>query len=131
MPAQVVAPLRDGALLRGLTLWFLLLSIFTHALVPMGAPLQRITGSAFSASTADVSLAPSRQSLAKQLALAKASDDQAPDGAGLDDPTVALPSQVAVFAAHHHRSTARAMVHPALASDGGAAAFEPRAPPSA
>lgn len=40
------------------SLWLLLAAILTHALIPSESPLARTTGSAFSATTLDVSLAP-------------------------------------------------------------------------
>lgn len=39
----------------------LLLTVLGHALIPVGSPLARTTGSAFSASTADVSLGAARR----------------------------------------------------------------------
>lgn len=42
-------------------LWLLVATIAFHAVVPTGSPLVRTSGSAFSATTADVSLAPKRK----------------------------------------------------------------------
>ena len=39
-------------------LWLILAAIFAHALLPVGSPMDRTFGSAFSATTFDVSLAP-------------------------------------------------------------------------
>lgn len=43
-----------------IALWLILAAIFAHALLPVGSPMARIPGSAFSAATIDVALAPSR-----------------------------------------------------------------------
>jgi hypothetical protein len=44
--------------------WLLLVTIFLHALVPIGSPLARTNGSPFSASTIEVSTTPSRATTA-------------------------------------------------------------------
>lgn len=44
-------------------LWLVLFAILVHAGLPVGSPLQRTIGSAFSASTSDVSLSPQRKEL--------------------------------------------------------------------
>ena len=44
-------------------LWLVLLTILVHAALPVGSPLSRTIGSAFSASTSDVSLSPQRKGL--------------------------------------------------------------------
>lgn len=76
-------PLPDDRLRsRALAAWLLLLSIFTHAFVPLGAPVQAASGSAFSASTAEVSLAPRRMSLpGKGQAQLKGKEDGGSAGA--------------------------------------------------
>ncbi len=53
----------------------MLTTICCHALLPVGSPLTRNTGSPFSATTVDVSLASSR----KSVPLADAREDQRPD----------------------------------------------------
>ena len=42
-------------------LWLSIATVFTHAVLPVGSPLARTSGSAFSASTVEVSLGPSRR----------------------------------------------------------------------
>lgn len=53
----------DGRASRGWIawLWLLIATIGVHALVPVGSPVVRSTGSPFSATTVDVSTAPSRR----------------------------------------------------------------------
>lgn len=73
---------------RILSAWLLLLSILVHALVPVGSPLVRGWGSAFSAGTVDVSLAGSRKS--EKSTVARAVTDGAADVAADDPPGTAL-----------------------------------------
>lgn len=115
--------------MHGLALWLLLLSIFTHALIPTGSPLHRIAGSAFSASTADVSLAPSRKLFPKQAQLRDA-DEGNSEGSGFAGPA-AIPSAPPTLVPRplHPASVFRpeATARPGV---GGSASFEARAPPS-
>lgn len=68
--ARLVAPL-----------WLLLAAILTHALIPVGSPLARTSGSAFSATTLDVSLAPRKGEEALRTGSADADrNDGAVDG---------------------------------------------------
>lgn len=48
---------------KGFVVWIglILSAILVHALLPVGSPLQRSTGSPFSATTVEVSIAPSRK----------------------------------------------------------------------
>ena len=46
--------------------WLVLATIFVHALLPTGSPLLRTSGSAFSVTTMEVSLAPSRKDKAAE-----------------------------------------------------------------
>ncbi|MFN3388989.1 MAG: hypothetical protein ACK40O_08650 [Allosphingosinicella sp.] len=62
-------------------LWLILATVFAHALLPVGSPLVRTSGSAFSATTADVSLAPSR----KDKAAASDEQHRSPAEDGRDD----------------------------------------------
>lgn len=71
---------------RSILRWLVLATIFAHALLPVGSPLVRTSGSAFSATTAEVSLAPSRKGKA---AVAKreqqpSSDEPSDGGGGID-----------------------------------------------
>ena len=62
-------------------LWLLLAAILTHALIPVGSPLARTSGSAFSATTLDVSLAPRKGEEALRTGSADADrNDGAVDG---------------------------------------------------
>ncbi|MDT9601054.1 hypothetical protein [Sphingosinicella rhizophila] len=49
-------------------LWLILATIFAHALLPVGSPMSRASGSAFNATTMDVSLAPARGGASALLA---------------------------------------------------------------
>ena len=53
---------------RMAALWLILATIFAHALLPVGSPLSRNSGSAFSATTPDVSLVPARGGASAVLA---------------------------------------------------------------
>jgi len=65
-------------------LWLLLATICVHALLPVGSPLARSSGSPFSATTIDVSIAPSR----KTASLADAGiDERSDEGAAGSDGT--------------------------------------------
>ena len=56
---------------RPACLWLILAAILAHAVVPVGSPLARTQGSAFSIATTDVSLAASRKkSLRRNVAAA-------------------------------------------------------------
>lgn len=61
----------DKAWPGALAVWLLLLTILTHAVAPSGLPVQRITGSAFSPWTVEVSLAPARQAVAERQSQAR------------------------------------------------------------
>lgn len=64
-------------------LWLSLAMVLGHALAPVGSPLARSAGSAFSASTSDVALGSVRAGLAKAKRTAIADDDAGASG-GLD-----------------------------------------------
>ena len=111
-------------------LWALILTIFAHALLPTGSALVRTPGSAFSASTSDVSLAPSRKT-----AIAAARQDQLPDGdSGAGANAAAIPL---VLSGNVRAGTPAARISPFLLPDGGRvpavpdSAVQARAPPSA
>lgn len=113
-----------------LWLWLILVTVFAHALLPVGSPLVRTSGSAFSATTADVSLAPSRKDKAA------VSDEQHPSSAedgssDEDDPDPNLmraASEGAPAAAHAGPPAAPASPSLRAASF---RLFEARAPPLA
>ncbi len=68
-------------------LWLLLAAIFVHALVPVGSPVFRSAGSAFSASTSDVSLPPSRK-LTKEAAARQEEGRSERDGSSPSPPVL-------------------------------------------
>lgn len=72
---------RIGA--RLLATWLLLTAIVGHAVLPVGSPLQRASGSAFSAGTVEVTTLPGRKQRAEATAAAESGDkaDQ-PAGSG-------------------------------------------------
>lgn len=114
-----------------LPLWLLLLSIFTHALVPAESPLQRTSGSAFAASTAEVSLAPQRKSRETEQARAGTGGDAELQSANPgDDPPIAPLPPAAPARFEFGLSSPAGSPQPAPAAANGAAAFQARAPPS-
>ena len=112
------------------SLWALIVTIFAHALLPTGSALARTPGSAFSASTSDVSLAPSRKA-----SVAATRQDQPTDGdsgAGANEAAIPLSLTDNVRA-----GTPGAREKPFLMPDGGRVPAVPdtsvqaRAPPVA
>ncbi|WP_114950741.1 hypothetical protein [Sphingosinicella terrae] len=103
------------------TLWLILAAIFAHALLPVGSPIERISGSAFSAATSDVSLAPGR-------ALAAEEEDTLGD---LDGPApAAWPDPIAAMSAVPQAPMPQQPFLAGLpASPPGARPYAPRAPP--
>lgn len=98
-------------------LWLILAAIFAHALLPVGSPMARTLGSAFSATTLDVSLAPRGETLT--LLIQKG----AGSSAGLAGPDPAL-SPAAVLSAPSGLSAVARTSAPA-----GPASPELRQPP--
>ena len=111
-------------------LWLLFATIFAHALLPVDSPMSRTFGSAFSATTLDVSLAPVRSEASDLLVQHEAGSNT---GLGGPDPTlspaavVAVPASAPVFA--------RDLAAPRLAGPelpwprAGSRPYSPRAPP--
>ena len=131
-PMSPQATALDGKAWRqGLAFWLLLLSIFTHAVVPAGAPLHRTPGSAFSATTAEVAIAPERNSAATGQAQPGAGDEGDSKGSGAsDDPPF---TSFAAGVPSLRLAEAATISWPALPTPrlgGGAASFSARAPPS-
>jgi hypothetical protein len=112
-----------------MTLWVLLASILVHALLPAGSPLVRTTGSAFSATTAEVSLGPSRKDAMSEAAAATRSPDGPGDGYG----PAAILTLVAslLLAGWFGRPLAVSLSHAPAFRPGAAARqpFDARAPP--
>lgn len=125
-------PLPDGRLLnRALATWLLLLSIFTHAFVPLGATVQAASGSAFAASTAEVSLAPRRLSLpGKAQAQLRAREDGGSAGPSGDTPGFPLPFAPAIPPAGSSLVAAPFPAAPVRAPAPSASPFSARAPPA-
>ena len=73
-------------------LWLLVLAILTHALLPVAAPWARTNGSAFSASTVEVTTGPSRARQQLKPALVRRADP--PPGTGAT-PAAAVLQRVA------------------------------------
>jgi hypothetical protein len=121
-----------GGAARGMTLWLLLLSIFAHALVPIGSPLQRTAGSAFSAFTADVSTVPTRRPLREETGARQSAGNSGESGAdsGSADAGPLPPSAPAVSARAVGAALPAAAAPPVPLPGGGAASFQARAPPS-
>ena len=123
----------DGkARVYGPTLWLLLLSIFTHAFVPLGSPLDRGAGSAFSISTGEVSLAAKKRNPIKnRQAQIRAADDIGPDGAGATAYRFVSPA-AGQFTPPPSAEPAGSIARPpaVFASQRGAAPFSARAPPA-
>ena len=122
----------DGKARRqGLALWLLLLSIFTHAFVPLGSPLDRSAGSAFSISTGDVSLAAKKRApLKTRQAQIRSVDDAGPDGSG-ETEHGSVPVSAGQRLANDAVQSAGHVAWPegVLVSRGCAASFSARAPP--
>jgi hypothetical protein len=96
---RVTASTNPGTRQFGLSLWLLFVSIFVHALLPTGSPFHRATGSAFSASTTDVSLKPTRKPLREILAQRETDDPEPPVGANFDAQLLATPIALPLLAA--------------------------------
>jgi hypothetical protein len=125
---RTIVDAKPGA--RAMALWLLLLSIFTHAVLPAGSPVQGRPGSAFSASTADVSLAPTRRSLAGDQFQLGTADDESSKGSAPPDPAILSGAFTAAPAGQAAPAPEFPPEAPAAPGDGGAASFEARAPPS-
>jgi hypothetical protein len=98
MVQRVTARTNPGTRLVGPSLWLLLVSIFVHALLPTGSPIHRATGSAFSASTTDVSLKPARKPLREILAQLEADDRDPSAGTPFDARSLAAAASPPVAA---------------------------------
>ena len=70
-------------------LWLSIATALGHAVAPVGSPLARTSGSAFSAATTDVALAAPRTGLATAKPSAALDDDGGPSGG--DSPFIGAP----------------------------------------
>ena len=127
MPSRVLV-LDRRAGMQALSLWLLLLSILTHALIPTGSPLQRTAGSAFSATTSEVSLAPRRQLATDQAELRNGSRGS-DEGAGSPEPETLSASAPAIVPPAIAPSGVVLRGFDFIGDPGGAAPFDARAPP--
>jgi hypothetical protein len=123
---------RDGDVWRqGLAAWLLLLSILTHALVPIGSPFQRTAGSAFSTATSDVAVTPKRQQRAFEENAIKGGGGQSEEQSrGSGDPPAGLSVQLSTIQPQLERTVVPSSVPHGLVPLGGAAPFSARAPPT-
>lgn len=128
MVQRVTARTNPGTRLVGLSLWLLLVSIFVHALLPTGSPFHRAMGSAFSASTTDVSLKPTRKPLREILTQLETDDSDPSAEATFDAPlaTAASPpaARLAILAPSPWAQREREIV------DEEPSAYAARGPPS-
>ena len=99
MVQRVTARTNPGTRQFGLSLCLLLVSIFVHALLPTGSPFHRAMGSAFSASTTDVSLKPTRKPLREILAQRETDDREPSAHATFDAQMLATPATLPLLAA--------------------------------
>jgi len=113
-----------------LFLWLTAATVLAHALVPVGSPLARAAGSAFSASTTDVAVKPG-----KKRALAEATcDTRCADGEGCTSEGAdasALLAHVANPAAARGSAAVFSCRESTTAPTRHAFAFHARAPPRA
>ena len=117
MRADIQAPAR-GTRAFALSLWILLATILGHALMPVGSPMARAAGSAFSASTADVALGTSRREAVSKM------------GEALEPPArISGPAGALIAWAIAPGWTRDAPARPYLHS--GAQPFDARGPPAA
>lgn len=110
--------------------WLLLASILAHALLPVGSPLARTSGSAFSATTAEVALSPSREdALSDGVAAARPSTDTGDGHRG--PPALLLLAASLFFAAMLGRRPAphRPCTATAPIASSPRQSFDARAPP--
>ena len=77
---SMARPARTARSTGLIAVWLLVLAILTHALLPVAAPWARTNGSAFSASTVEVTTGPSRARQLLKPALVRRADP--PPGAG-------------------------------------------------
>lgn len=116
---------------QGLALWLLLLSILTHAVVPAGSPLVRTSGSAFGATTAEVAIAPKRNTAGGEQSAQTGSDQGSAEGAGTaGDPPARPAASPASPPWPIDRARPPFPAYSTRTPDGGAASFSARAPPS-
>ena len=112
-------------------LWLSIAMVLGHALAPVGSPVARTKGSAFSASTSDVSLGPSRAGLTAKI---KRAQDGTGDGAaGSDERPAPFPAPAGppAPAARHDDAPVFRIASAAAPSGAAPRPFDARAPPRA
>ncbi len=112
---------------RGLALWLLILSVFAPALFPVEAPLQSVSGSAFSAFTSDVAVAPPRYAGWDDRAADRSPDPERSTGDG-PDPLHLRNSRHEDLASVANAAT---FLRRAAGSRSAHSPYAPRAPPTA
>ena len=111
--------------------WLTAATILAHALVPIGSPLARSAGSAFSASTTDVAVKPGKQRAPVDATCeARSPDGEVCESKGADAPALAQ-HWFAWHAPPGEASTSFAHAPPVPAHSPQAFAFRARAPPRA
>lgn len=119
--------------LNRLFLWLSLATILTHALLPLGSPLVRGSGSAFSAYTSEVSLGSrSAPAKAKRQSGALAEPNESPDSGvvSADDLDGAPPAIAPPPDAVPRSQRASQAPPPLLVLEPAASPFHARAPPA-
>lgn len=113
-----------------IALWLVLATIFAHALLPAGSPMSRTFGSAFSATTLEVALAPARSEASTLLVRQEVGSN-----AGLGGPDPALSpvgapvAKDSSFALARELATARPSAPELLQRPAHSQPYAPRAPP--
>lgn len=111
--------------------WLTAATILAHALVPIGSPLARAAGSAFSASTTDVAVKPGKKRPpAGATCQSRSTDGEGRALAGRDAPALA-PHGIAWSTPPSEASTSFAHAPQVPAGSTHAFAFRARAPPRA
>lgn len=111
-------------------LWLTVATVLAHALVPVGSPLARAAGSAFSASTTDVAVKPGKKRGPPEATChSRSDDDEGCASEGRDAPVLARSETVLATAPRGTPTFAIAPAAPAVSRN--AFAFRARAPPLA
>ena len=113
-----------------LFLWLTAATVLAHALVPVGSPLARAAGSAFSVSTTDVAVKPGKKGAPTEATCqSRSADGEGCASEGDDAP--ALAPHAANPAARHDAASPLARAEISAAPSRHAFAFRARAPPRA
>ena len=127
---SMARPARTARSTGLVAMWLLVLAILTHALLPVAAPWARTNGSAFSASTVEVTTGPSRARQQLKPALVRRADP--PPGASAAPAAAVLYGAAELSAGSLASPPAHAPARPEVPpSDHRRAPAQPRAPPLA